>query len=240
MDKLYIGEPRGNEGGIAPGGDDMETAGRAELAANLDEDLADEAAIAIDRPGKHGLAGGAADGGGGLGGADAGEQGGALEEVIGHDFEAGSDDAADVIAGCGEDIEGYGGAEIDDDGGGTVEVADGGGVGEAVCANGVRTRIIDAGAEIETGADGEKLATPDLRGKGAEGEAGLLRDYGGEDDFLAWTGHALEGGEREAGGGETGDAMKGTGGGGGELGEGVADIDEEIFGRGSGAGHRRD
>jgi len=42
--------------------------------------------------------------------------GGALEEVIGHDFEAGGDDAADVVA-AGERMSKVTRAEIDDDGG---------------------------------------------------------------------------------------------------------------------------
>ena len=241
-DEVYLGEAGGNEGGVAAGGDDMETAAGAELEANLGEDLADEATVAVNGAGKHGRACGFADGGGGLGGADMREERGALEKVIGHGAEAGGDDAANVAAVRGDDVEGDSSAEIDNNGGGAIEAEDGGGVGEAICADGGGAGVFDAGAEVDPGADGEEMAAGSLGSEGAEGEAGFGRDDAGEDDFLTRAGHFFKSGAIEVGGGNAGDAAKRVAGGRGELGKGVADVDEQVLGgrlgNGSGtAGH---
>ena len=141
----------------------MEAARGAELEADLGEDLANEAAVAVNGAGEHGGAGGAANGGGWLGGAYAGEERSALEEVVGHGLETGGDDAADIVAFFREDIEGDGGAEIDDDGRGAIKVADGGGIREPICADAGGARVIDADAEGKARAEGKEMA---VRGVG--------------------------------------------------------------------------
>lgn len=133
VDDLDLWDAAGDEGGVAAGGDDLW--GSAEFVAELGEDFFDEATVAEDGAGLHGVGGGLADGGGWLGEFDFWEECGFLGEVAGHGAETRGDDAAGVGWGGGDDVEGDGGAEVDDDGGEAVAGDDSGGVGEAIGAD---------------------------------------------------------------------------------------------------------
>ena len=165
-------------GGIATGGEDVDGAG-GEFVTEGVEDAADHAAITDGGTGEDGFGGGLADGVGGLAEGDLGEEGGALMEVVGHEAEAGGDDAADVVFVGGEDVEGDGGAEVDDDARGAVEVGEGDGVGEAVGADGFGFGVTNADAHGGVMAEFDELGAED----GAEGGNGVWDD-GAEDGLI--------------------------------------------------------
>ena len=72
-------------------------------------------------------------------------------EIIGHRGEPWGDDAPDVIAGAIHDIEGYGRAEVDDQGGCAAKRFDCESVREAVGTDGSWFWIIDADAAQSSG-----------------------------------------------------------------------------------------
>src|SRR4051794_40886728 len=72
---------------------------------------------------------------------DAGKLGGPREESVRGDAEAGSDDAADVFAARGDDVEGGGGAEVNDDDGSAVARESRDPIDDSICAE--LGRIVD-------------------------------------------------------------------------------------------------
>ncbi len=86
-----------------------------------------------------------------------GEEGGLFVEVLGHDAEAGSDDAAFVAAGGGDDVEGDGGSHVDDDAGEGEFRGGGDGVGEAVLADFGGARVADRHAELHVAGEVEEV-----------------------------------------------------------------------------------
>ena len=130
IDGVDFRESAGDHWSISAGCDDVGVAGH--FAAEAEEDFADEASISVDGADLHGVGGGFPDGGGWLYQLDFGKECGFSGEVSGHGAEAGGDDAAAIGGLVRDDVEGDGGAEVDDDGGCAVAVEDADGVGEAV------------------------------------------------------------------------------------------------------------
>ena len=89
----------------------------AELGDHAFEDAVDQADVAVVEADLQVVDGVGADDLGGLADVDAGQARGAGEESVGGDAEAGGDGAAEVFAAGTDDVEGGGGAEVDDDDG---------------------------------------------------------------------------------------------------------------------------
>jgi len=141
-----LGKASGHELGVAAGGDDGQGFG-VEFRFDFTDELADEAAVAMDSSDEHGGAGAFADNLAGFADLDSGEEGGFLVEIIGHGGETGSDDAADVIFVAIDDIESDSGTEIDHERWGSEVMSDGDGVGETIGADGFGLGIGDTDSD---------------------------------------------------------------------------------------------
>ena len=98
------------------------------------EDAIDQTDVAVKKAALQMRDGVSADGASGTLDIDARKLGGAGEERVRGDAQTGSDDAADVFALRGDDVEGGGGAEVDDDDGSAVAREGGDAVDDAVRA----------------------------------------------------------------------------------------------------------
>src|SRR5690606_22278211 len=140
-----------------------------QLFRDAGEDFEDKAAVAVVGAGLHRVDGRFSDGRGRAGDLDRGQQGGARVQAVAHRVEAGGDDPAEVGGTGVDDVEGHGGAEIDDDDGRLrTPLGHGGGVGEAVGADLRGIGEIDGDAEF------------DAVGEFDEGAARLRGDEGGD------------------------------------------------------------
>lgn len=217
VDGADFGEAVGHELGVAAGGDDGEFAG-GEGAFEFRDQFADEAAVAVDGADEHGFLGTLSDRRLDFPDFDAGEEGGFFVQVIGHGGEAGGDDAAGVTAAGVDDVEGDGGAEVDDDDGGAVGVSGGDGIGEAIGADGGGFGVIEADA-AEGAVGEEEGAEPVVISEQVAGGAG------GAGDDAAGDGAAAGGTAEHAADGFDGGARD-------EVAGGHVDVGEQVFGGG--------
>src|SRR5208337_4010242 len=128
-----------------------------------------ESAVAMDRADEHGFLCITANDGLDVADLDARQERGFLVKIIGHGGESGGDDAASVIAGAIDDIEGDGGAEIHDDGGRAKMTGNGDGIGEAIGSDGAGPGIINADAAQGAGRKLETIQPPAASGERADG-----------------------------------------------------------------------
>lgn len=229
-----FGQFAGDEFGVTAGGDDRETAD-VEFAFELEDQFADQAAIAVNRSDEHGLPGALADGPGDVADADAGQEGGFLVEVIGHGREARGDNASHIIGGRIYDIEGDRSAKIDDYRRGAEGVFGGDSVGEAVGTDGPGFGVIEADAAHGFGRELEARQMPTLfcraaeeRGNGGHDAAkgGCVQPCApGKGRNPVFGGSALPGGRRKVGVSEDARRIGQS-----EVGVGVADIQEQEHG----------
>ena len=167
----------GDERGVAAGGDDFHFT-HHNFAADFGEDFPHEATVAIDGTGEHGVACGFTDGAGRFEQCDFWQERGALVEVVGHRFESGRDDAADVFFRSAQNVEGDCGAKIYDDAGRAVERGGAGCIGEAICADAARARVFDADAEFTAMRDGVEWKSV----KALRNERAFFRNDAAHDD----------------------------------------------------------
>ena len=111
----------------------------------------------MDRADEHGLLGVFANHSGGLANFDLGQERGFFVKIIGHRGKAGRDNSTDVVPCPINDVEGDGGAEIDDECRSATDGFDGAGIREAIRPDGSWLWIIDADAAQRFGIEFQEI-----------------------------------------------------------------------------------
>ena len=130
---------------------------KAELLDEAVDEAVDEADVAVDDAGLHRVLRVATDHARRLGDLDARKLGGAGEERVGADLDAGRDDAAKVLALRRDAVEGRRGAEVDDDEAAAEALVRGDAVDDAIGADLARVLVEDRHAGADARADHERL-----------------------------------------------------------------------------------
>ena len=160
MDSFDLRELARNQFRIAARRHDPHFRLRKGFGTNARDDLADQAAIAVNRSRHHGTAGGLADRIRRFAQGELRQQCGSLIKEAGHRFESRSDDPADVVPFRRDNIESNRGSEIHDDGRAAIQLRDRRRIREAVCADSFRRGIINTDTKIALRVDEEEASSP--------------------------------------------------------------------------------